>query len=41
MPRVTLRAEGKQFVDQKSAYVQDKTPRRTDAAVTVLLGLTF
>ena len=41
VPRVTLRAEGKQFVDQKSAYVQDKTPRRTNTAVTVLLGLTF
>ncbi len=41
VPRVILRAEAKQFVDRNDAYIKDKTPRRTDAVVTTLLGLTF
>ena len=41
VPRVILRAEAKQFRDQNEVYVEKKTPRRTNAAVTVLLGLTF
>ncbi len=41
VPRVILRAEAKEFVDRDNAYIKDKTPRRTDVAVTTLLGLTF
>ena len=41
VPRVILRAEFKEFIDQNNAYIRDKTPKRTDAAVTTLLGLTF
>ena len=41
VPRVILRGEVKQFCDQKEVYVESKTPRRTNGAATVLLGLTF
>ncbi len=41
VPRVILRAELKEFVDQNNVYVKDKAFKRTDAAVTTLLGLTF
>ena len=41
VPRVILRAEFKEFVDQNHVYVKDKAYKRTDAAVTTLLGLTF
>ncbi len=41
VPRVILRAEGKQFVDRNEVFALNKVPRRTNAAVTVLLGLTF
>jgi len=41
VPRVILRAEAKQFVDQKEVYLRDKAARRANGAVTVLLGLTF
>ena len=41
VPRVILRGEVKQFRDQKEVYVESKTPRRTNGAATVLLGLTF
>ena len=41
VPRVILRGEIKQFRDQKEVYVENKTPRRTNGAATVLLGLTF
>ncbi len=41
VPRVILRAELKEFVDQNNVYVKDRAFKRTDAAVTTLLGLTF
>ena len=41
VPRVILRAEAKQFRDQNDVFLEKKTPRRTNGAVTVLLGLTF
>ena len=41
VPRVILRGEVKQFRDQHAVYVQDKALKRTNAAATVLLGLTF
>lgn len=41
VPRVILRAEVKQFVDRNEVYVKDKEAKRTDAAVTTMLGLTF
>ncbi|WP_310390889.1 porin [Hymenobacter sp.] len=41
VPRVILRGEVKQFVDQKKVYIENKTPIRTNGAATVLLGLTF
>ena len=41
VPRVILRGEVKQFRDQKEVYIESKTPRRTNGAATVLLGLTF
>ncbi|QKG56147.1 porin [Hymenobacter sp. BRD128] len=41
VPRVILRAEFKEFVDHNSVYLKDKTYKRTDAAVTTMLGLTF
>ena len=39
--RVILRLEGRQFRAADAVFVQDKTLRRTNAAVTALLGLTF
>jgi hypothetical protein len=39
--RVILRAEAKQFVDKNDVYVKNKMPRRSDTAITTLLGLTF
>lgn len=41
VPRVTLRAEAKQFVDKNQVYLDQKTPTRTNAALTALMGLTF
>ena len=41
VPRVILRAEAKQFVDQNEVYLEKKTPRRTNGAATIMLGLTF
>ena len=41
VPRVILRAEAKQFVDRNEVFALNKVPRRTNAAVTMLLGLTF
>ena len=41
VPRVILRLEAKQFVDKNAVFAQDKSFRRTNAAVTALLGLTF
>ena len=41
VPRVILRAEAKEFVDQNAVYLKDKTLKKTNGAVTVLLGLTF
>ncbi len=41
VPRVILRAEAKEFVDQHDVYLEQKKPKRTNGAVTVLLGLTF
>ena len=41
VPRVILRAEYKEFVDQNNVYVKDKVGKRTDGALTTLLGLTF
>ena len=41
VPRVILRVEAKQFVDKNAVFAQDKTFRRTNTAVTALLGLTF
>ena len=41
VPRVILRAEAKQFVDQNGVYLEKKTPKKSNGAVTVLLGLTF
>ena len=41
VPRVILRAEAKQFVDRNEVFALNKVPRRTNAAVTALLGLTF
>ena len=41
VPRVILRAEGKQFVDEKEVYLERKTPHTTNAVATLLLGLTF
>ncbi len=41
VPRVILRAELKEFVDQNNVYLKDKAYKRTDAAFTTLLGLTF
>ena len=41
VPRVILRAEAKQFVDQNGVYLEKKIPKKSNGAVTVLLGLTF
>lgn len=41
VPRVILRAEIKQFRDREAVYEHAKQLRRTNAAATVLLGLTF
>ena len=41
VPRVILRAEVKEFVDQSNAYRKGKAYQHTNAAVTTLLGLTF
>ena len=41
VPRVILRAEFKEFVDRNDAYTRNKVAKRTNAAVTTLLGLTF
>ena len=41
VPRVILRAEAKQFVDKNQVYLDQKTPTRTNAALTALMGLTF
>ncbi|QKG52260.1 porin [Hymenobacter sp. BRD67] len=41
VPRVILRAEVKEFVDRNEVYIKDKVARRTDAAATTMLGLTF
>ena len=41
VPRVTLRAEAKQFVDKNQVYLDQKTPTRTNAVLTALMGLTF
>ena len=41
VPRVILRAEAKQFVDQNDVYLEKKAYKRTNGAATVLLGLTF
>lgn len=41
VPRVILRAEAKQFVDQNEVYLEKKAYKRTNGAATVLLGLTF
>ncbi|MDB5271470.1 MAG: hypothetical protein JWP58_4510, partial [Hymenobacter sp.] len=41
VPRVILRAEAKQFVDKNEVYLDKQSPRRTNAALTALMGLTF
>ena len=41
VPRVTLRAEVKEFVDKNEIYPEQKTLRRTNGIATVLLGLTL
>ena len=41
VPRVILRAEIKEFVDQNRVYDKAKTLTRTNVALTTLLGLTF
>lgn len=41
VPRVILRSEIKQFVDQNAVYTENKTPKKTNAAATVMMGFTF
>ena len=41
VPRVILRAEAKQFLDKNQVYIDQKTPTRTNSAITALMGLTF
>lgn len=41
VPRVVLRAEGKQFRDRNAVYTDNNQPRTTNGVATLLLGLTF
>ena len=41
VPRVILRAEVKEFVDQHAVYSDRRGVRRTNGAATLMLGLTF
>lgn len=41
VPRMLLRAEAKQFLDQQEVYLEGKTPRKTNGVATLLMGLTF